>query len=255
MRQAIRAVGWATRVLSIALLVFTITIIYSGTQLRIGFAEPKTTVSNGTMTLSIPFNISNGGFYDISNLSLTTQVKAASGVSVSNSSTFIPLISKGKNVTAAHNLSLSLSDMLSKGLKNLLFNDSNLSVDMVLSLEFTRAISLQISSNSSMPWGAPLYNLTLGQPIIDGLNVAIPINFENHSFSSLNGTITLELFNDSNQRVGAGTTPINVPPGSIYSTSVRVLFSGDPRYIREARLRFDTSIFSYGPVVLPIVWK
>jgi len=253
MKQAIRAVGWATNILWIVVLVFTITVILSAFQLRVSFAEPKINASGETVTLSLPFNISNYGFYDISNLNFTTRVKGDHEISIADSSTFVPLISRGENVTVTHNISVILSDMLSKGLINMLFNDSALNVDLSLKIEYARVIPLQISSNLSMPWGAPLYNLSVGTPSIEGTNITIPVSFENHSFFALNGTVSLELFDDSNQLIGNGTAALyDVQPQSRYSTALPVSILGDPSLIREARLHFYTSIFSYGPVVFRI---
>jgi hypothetical protein len=254
MKQAIRAVGWAINILWIFVLVFTITVIFSAFQLRVNFAEPKVNASGETVTLSLPINISNYGFYDISNWNLTTRVKGDRGIPILDSSTFVPLISRGENTTVTHNISLILSDILSKGLANMLFNDSTLNVDFSLKIEYARVIPLQIQSNFSIPWGAPLYNLSLGNPIVEDTNIIIPVSFENHSFFALNGTVALELFDDSNYRVGNGTAILyNVQPQSYYSIEVPVSFLGDPRLIKEARIYFYTSIFSYGPVVFRIV--
>jgi hypothetical protein len=205
------------------------------------------------MILSVPFNINNVGFYDISNFNLTTKVESSQGISISNSSTFVPLIPKGENVSITYNIALNFSNMLSKGLSYMLFNDSTLNVDVSVKVEYAKFIPLQISFNRSMPWGAPLYNLTVENPTIEGVDLIIPISFDNHSLYALNGTMTLELLDDSNQLVSTGTTDLNVQPQSSYNSPVRVQISGDPSRIREALLSFDTSVFSYGPVVFSIV--
>jgi len=253
MKQAIRAIGIAIYVLWLVVIVFTVTAVYSAFQLQVDFSEnPRTSTSGGTMTLLFPFSLKNKGFYDISDLNITTVVQESNGALISNSSTVIPLISSGNKVNATHSISITIENMASSSLSRLLFYDTELNIDHSLALKYAGVIPLEISRNSTMQWGAPLYNLTLGKLSTQGTNVMIPINFENHSFFAINGTLTLELFNDSNQRVGIGTTALNVQPSYSYSNSVQVLVSGAPRRIREAHLSFDTSLFSYGPVVFPI---
>jgi len=61
--------------------------------------------------------------------------------------------------------------------------------------------------------------------------------------------VTLELFNDSNQRVGTGTVALNAQPQRGYSTLVQVTVSG---LVRKARLHFNTSAFSYSTEAIPV---
>jgi len=254
MRQAIRALGWAIYILWLVIIVFTVTAVYSAFQLGLEFGEePQVSTSGGTVTLTLPFSVENNGFYDINDLNVTTILQESNGALVSNSSTVLPLISSGNKVNATHNISISLENMTSASLSRLLFYDTDLDMDMSLALRYAGVIPFKISTNikNFTRWGAPLYNLTIGNPYFADSRVVVPTSFENHSFFNLTGTMRLELVNNLNQQVGAGVTEINAPSQSVYSTSVGVTVS-DPRNIREARLYFDTSVFSYGPVVMPI---
>jgi hypothetical protein len=104
-----------------------------------------------------------------------------------------------------------------------------------------------------------LYNLTIGDVVIDPYNstnarVILPLSFENHSFFDLNGTVRTEITNTANQLVSTATAPINAPPQSSYSTQLQFLVpTASVSNLKEARVYFDTSVFSYGPVVIPIV--
>jgi len=96
-------------------------------------------------------------------------------------------------------------------------------------------------------------NLTLGTPTPTPSGVIVPLSFENHSYFELNGTITFELVNSLNQVMGEGIAIINVQPQNSYGAGVNVSISGDPSNIRQARLYIQTSVFSYGPLVISIV--
>jgi len=260
MKQAIRALGWATYVLWLIILVFTITAVYSASQLGIALGEePKMDTSAGTMTLSLPFSVDNKGFYDISDLQITTIVQESNGALVSNSSTVVPLISSGNRVEAAHKVSVTLDTMTSASLSRLLFYDTNFTVDLSLALSYARVIPLKISTEiKNFTWGAPLYNLAIGGVTVNPHNsthvrAILPISFENHSFFNLNGTIRTEIINTLNQQVGATTTTIRAAPQDVYSTQLAVFVSVGSGGFKEVRLYFDfPSVFSYGPKVMPI---
>lgn len=257
MKQTIRALGWATYVLWLVVIVFTVTAVYSAFQLGVDFGEPRTSTSEGTMTMSLPFSVDNKGFYDISDLNITTFIQERNAALVSNSTTIIPLISSGNKVDATHNISITLDKMTSASLSRLLFYDTEFDVDMSFGLRYAGVIPLKFSTNSTMTWGAPLYNLAIGDIIVNEYNTTharaiLPISFENHSFFNLNGTMRTEILNTLNQQVGVAATSINVPTGSGYSTSLEMLVSTGYGVFKEARLYFDTSVFSYGPVVMSI---
>jgi hypothetical protein len=262
MKWAIRALSLAIYVLWLIVIVFTVTAVYSATQLGIDFSgEPQTSTSGGTMTLSVPFSINNRGFYDITDLNITTIIQESEGTLVSNSSTIVPLISSGSKVDATHNISISLNNMTSASLSRLLFNDTNFNVNMSLALNYARVIPLKISTSfQNFAWGAPLYNLSIGDVTVNSIpgnfthvRAILPISFENHSFFTLNGTVRTEIVNTLNQKVGDSTTQINVPPKSGGSIPLTVFVSTSYGSLKEARLYFEfPSVFSYGPVVIPI---
>jgi len=258
MRQAIRVLGWATNIFWITLLFFTVTTVYSAFQLGVGFGEPSMSSLDGTFVASLPLNITNRGFYDISDLNITTLVKDSEGASISNSSTFVQLIPRGSNASLRHNITVSLSQLTTENLSYLLFNDSNFNVDISLKLNYAKAVPFRISTNFTMPWGAPLSNLTLGNIAVTPYNtthvmIVIPVSFENHSFFELNGTMRLEIVDNVDHIVGEGATSINSLPHSGYGDALEVLSTGNPANIREAHIYFETSVFSYGPVVILLV--
>jgi len=259
MRHAIRALGWAANIFWIILLFFTVTAVYSAFQLKPEFGDPNTSTLDSTMTVSLPFSLANGGFYDVSNLNLTTLVKDSHGFPISDSSTLVRLVTHGSNVSVIHNMSISISRMAAENLSYMLFNDSSFVVDIALDLNYANAVPFRISTNSTMPWGAPLSNLTLGAISVAPFNAThfrtiVPISFENHSYFTLDGTVQLELVDNMNNLLGSGKALLSpsVPPQSSYGYSSQV-FVSDPTNIRAVRLYFDTSVFSYGPVVIPVV--
>jgi hypothetical protein len=204
------------------------------------------------------FYIENNGFYEIYNLNLTTVIQKLTGTLVLCGSTVVRLIQSGRRIDLAHNVSLSLKDITSAGLSDLLFNDTNLEIEMSAALIYADIIPITVSTNYSMPWGAPLYHMTIENASITPQNatdvrVILPFSFENHSFFDLNGTMHTEIINTQNLIVGTSTTPINAPPKNGYSTRLEFLVpSESANTLKEVQIYFNTSVLSYGPVVIPL---
>ena len=71
MKHAIRALGWITIILWMWVIPFSGTVVYSATRARMNFDEdPEVTASAKELAMSLPFSISNGGLYDISELNI-----------------------------------------------------------------------------------------------------------------------------------------------------------------------------------------
>ncbi len=254
MRYAIRALGWATIALWILIISFSATVVYSAMQIGLNFGgTPEFSASNSELTVSIPFSISNGGLYDISQLNITTCIIAENETALSSSTSLVPLIPKKSTVNESYSISLSLEDLVAKNLTYMLFNDTNLNVDMFVGLTYAYAIPLKIASNQTMPWGAPFHNLTVaGISVAPPNQVGVSLSFDNHAFFSINGTVRLEIFDASDNQIGSGTSNIFVAAGDRYGDILPVMMTGDPYAVAKVHLYFDSSLFSFGPVVIDI---
>jgi len=258
MKQAIKALSWATSIFWIILLLFTVTAVYSAFQIRPGFGDPSVSTSGDTLIVSLPFGLYNGGFYDISRFNITTVVSDSHGSKISSSSTFVATISKGENTSIIHNMSLNIGQMATSDLSFLLFNDSELNVTAILMLTYANAFPFEITANISMPWGAPLANMAIGNISITPFNsthvrALVPLSFENHSYLEMSGTARLEVVDSAGNVVGEGATMFYAPSENRFETNVGVLLSASSAIIREVRLYFQTPFLTYGPVVVLIV--
>lgn len=253
MKHAIQALGWATTILWILVILFSGTVVYSALQMKMNFEEePEVTTSNNALTMSIPFSISNDGIYDISELNITTLIVAENETSISRSTSLVPLIPKTSAVNKTHDLFLSLDDIMAKNLTYMFLNDTDLKVDMFVALTYAHAIALKISSNLTMPWGAPLYNLSVAGISIDSPNqVNVSLSFENHALFSLNGTIRLEIV-DSNNRTRSGTADIFVLSEDSYDKAIPVAMEATPGDVIEVHLYFDEMYLESWTLVMAI---
>ncbi|RLI45594.1 hypothetical protein DRO69_04900 [Candidatus Bathyarchaeota archaeon] len=252
MKQAIRALSIAILILWVLTIVFSVTAVYSVMNLGIGFEEAQFFSSNEDVVLSLPFFINNRGYYDISELNVTTHVTNYNGTLLALSETFVPLVASGSNVETAHNISIDLNDLFT-GYTEFLFNDSSFELDAFISLNFAYAIPVQMSINMTIPWGAPFSNLSIGEISVLPYNsthskVVIPLSFENHSYFDVVGTIQLEVYNDIDKLVTSGQTDLDVPSYHGYVGQVEMYLStGDLSKLTESgriHLVFESPMFT-----------
>jgi hypothetical protein len=260
MQQAIRALGWATKILWIILIAIIVTIAYSATQINITFGEPTTTVTEQTVTISMPIDIHNAGLYDINQLNVTTRITDQNGNSLVEGSTLTRIVPKGTNTTTTHTITLNLTKMLTQQ-NNLLFNDTDLITFQYVAFNYANAIPLSVHANYTMQWGAPLSHLVIGSPTYPQSydsthsSISVPVSFENHNdYVPVTGLIRVEIYNSHNTLKGTGSANIDVQPHSACSTQISVLVTNFRTLPAsgEIHLFFETSMFDYGPVVVVV---
>jgi len=261
MRQAIRALGWAAKILWIILIVFIITIAYSATQLNINLGEPQTTATEQTVTISFPVNMRNDGLYDITYFNITTIISDQNNHSLARGTTILG-IPRGVYETRIHNITANITRILIRN-TNLLFNDTTFTLFQYVSINYAHAIPLTVSAHQTMPWGAPLSNLAVGEITFQPYNqthslAIIPLSFENHNqYVPVAGNARIEIYDNSHTHIGEGTTNIDAQPNTYFNGQINVLVKNpslSPAHTPptgEIHLFFETSTFNYGPLVIP----
>jgi hypothetical protein len=225
MKIAIRMLGIATIILWLVILFFSVTAVYSVMNLGVNLGEVQMLPSSKGITFSLPFSIDNNGYYEIADLNLTTRVTDPDGTLIDLSETFVQSIPRDTTVNATHTIPLDLDSILSMDYLPFLFEDSEFNVEIFVGLNFARAVPVQLSTNATIPWGAPLADFSVGSVSVSPLNsthaeASIPLSFENHAILDLTGTLTLELYNDSQNMITSGETVIRVPSHQSYSDRI-----------------------------------
>jgi hypothetical protein len=217
----------------------------------IPLGKPELSFSNGTATVSLPFSFNNTGLYDISDLNITTCIADYNGTLISASTTFVPLIPHGNNVKETHNVSISLDNIVSKNLTYLFFNSGNFSIEIFEGLKFANIFPFQISINTTMPWGAPLNNFSIGEVTFDLINqkIIIPLSFENESpYFDVGGILNFSIYNYESEFVDSGTISLPLIRSrescEDFPLELPVNFS---KLKERGRIHFffETSIFSF----------
>lgn len=256
MRIPIRMISVATTFFWIFLIAFLVSAVYSVKDVQFDFGEPQIGLtSDNKILFSLPITIDNRGYYNIGCFNLTTEISDREGFMITRASTFIPVIEKGRQVMATHNVTIDVNDLQNS--RDYLFNDTELEVREIVGLKLADVIPVQASTNVSMPWGAPLYNFTLGENKYAGFNgthmtATIPISFENHASFDLAGSIQMRMYNSTNALVSEGQTTIETPQNTQYHGQIElnVPITGitENGYFE---VYFLTPLFEFGPLVTP----
>lgn len=215
MRYTIRALGWIITILWILVLVLPVTAAFSLMKIvearNIGIQEPKGSMSNGNFLLSIPFYIDNAGFYDLTDVGISLRIRRENET-IFTPSAEIPIVPAGRMVTSSCNVSLGLTEIISKH-KELLTADTRFNVSVSLRLRVASAIALNISTSTTMSWGAPFHELTIYNVTYDPVNriFSALISFNNHAFFQINETFIVKLYDFEGKLVDSAVLEVNVP--------------------------------------------
>ena len=222
MRVPIRMIGLATTFFWIFLITFFVSAVYSLKDVHFDFGDPQTNLtSDNKFILSLPVSITNKGFYNIDSFNMSTEVLDREGLSIARGSTFIPIIAKNGSVTVTHNMTIDINDLLER-YQDYLFNDTEVKIHEIVGMKIGDMIPLQASANFSVPWGAPLYNFSLGEVEYAAYNLThfravVPISFENHAPFDVVGTIQTRMNNSAGEVIGNGQTNIEAYHNSPYN--------------------------------------
>lgn len=251
MRVPIRIIGIATSAFWIFLIIFSASAVYSMKDFRVNLGQPQTsTTEDHELLFSFPVSIVNIGLYEIADLNISKSLLDEEGSALAGGSIFIPAIGQGQTINVTQDVKLNVTDLLQRN-QNLLSNDTDLMTNTRLSMLVAEVIPVQASSNSSIQWGAPLYNLVLGTPQLAIFNATysvttVSLSFENHAFFDLTGDVWLRAYSDSNELIGQGQTSIQVAQDSLYIGNLEVYVPLAAGPIVRLEARFVTTFFNYG---------
>jgi hypothetical protein len=257
MRMSIRVIGVATTCIWVFIIIFSVSAMYSMTGIRVKLGQFQiTTPEKDHLLLSFPVSIVNTGYYDLAPFRISTDVFDVNGSRLASGSTLVPLVPERHTVNVTHDMNLNVKDLLQSH-ENLLFNDTQLMTNVTVSMTAAGAIPVVASSNISIPWGAPLYNLVVGPPDFvynrgAYSRITVPVSFENHALFNLTGDVQLRVYDSSGALLTQTLVSVDVPQQTRYQGSIGLAVPLTTSVNARFEVFFDFQTFTYGPVVLPL---
>jgi hypothetical protein len=249
-----KIISIAASILWIFLIIFFTSAIYSMKDIQFNLGQPQiSTIEENELLLSFPLTVTNTGFYRLEHFNVSTNI-FANGSEVARGLTIIPVIVEGQMINTTHDMRLNVSDLLLTS-KDLLLTDTELRVNETVSMSAAAAVPVQAFSYFSIPWGAPLHNLTLGIPELATYNsthllVNIPFSFENHAFFDLTGSVKAAIYSNTNLLIGKGQTAIQVSQRSQYQGDLELYIASSTISRAHVEVVLVTQFFEYGPLVI-----
>jgi hypothetical protein len=257
MKIPIRIISTATTLLWLFLIAFFVSAAYSIKDVSFDLGEPKIEMtSHNKMLFSLPVTVDNKGYYRLGFFNITTEIPDKEGFIVTQGSTFIPTIEKDREIRTIHNMMIDFNELLQVS-QDYLFSDKELEIHEIVSMKLAEVIPVQVSTNLSMPWGAPLCNFALGEIQYMAHNkthakAIVPIGFENHAFFDLAGSIQIRMYNSTDAFLGEGQTTIEAPQNKPHQRRVEISIPiagiSENGYFN---VDFLTPLFDFGPLVVP----
>ena len=254
MNVPLRAISWAIRFFWLITFAFAVTCAYSATLIRIDFGQPLVQDSQEDLRITLPLAFENNGYYTIDDLNITSIIMHNT-TRISKGTSHVMSISPQTHSAILHNVSLNVNELVAD--EYYLFNDADLVLRGSISLNYAHLIPFKLEGNSSIPWGAPLFNFTIGMIKYTRYNLThsranIPIAFQNHSpYFSVVGDIQIQILTDRNQTAGEGTVAVDVPAGRPYTGQIEALMQITPAAPSgQIHVYFKTATFSHGPLVV-----
>jgi hypothetical protein len=261
MSVVIRTIGIASAVLWVFLIGFAVSAVFSVKDFQFEFGELQTSIGpQNEVVFAFPLGVINKGLYGISDFNVSSEMENDQGFKLGTGFTFVPLIGTGQSVNTTHQIKVRFSDLLN-GSTRLLFDDVDLRLVETFSMKAAELIPVQASSNTSIQWGAPLYNFALGMPQLSdeasghggsSAGVVVPVSFEDHAFFGFNGTLLVRVYNNVSVLIGSGRASFDVSQKSPFREKLMVdAAMQNVTSTGHYEAFVETSLFSVGQLVFP----
>jgi hypothetical protein len=233
---------------------------YSIVKLEPTISSPTVTVMpNHDLVFSMPLKFRNMGYTELKGFNITTQICDAEGCEITKSSSYVAILPMGENIIILHNVTLNGDQLMAEELQYL-FEDTNFTLSIFGGLNIAGMLPATLSTNVTYPWGAPLYNFSLGTPDISlpslqNAKISFPLSFVNHASFPLEGNLSLNVYDSANKLQGYSQVNMNVPPSAPFNGALDfyVPLSLDSLALTSGHVEFSftSSSFSFGPWRLP----
>lgn len=121
--------------------------------------------SHGNVTLTAPFGITNGGFFDINDVEIAFTVSNQSGSHMIDTVNQWGTIPAGSHSTRDIDMALDIPELISKGFGWMMFHSDRLIVEVTVTAKYTmKLILFSAEREIQMPWEAVLQDFGFGQP-------------------------------------------------------------------------------------------
>lgn len=238
--------------------VFLATVAYSGTQLRPGHesgpSSPPVVNGNDSVTLTGSLNVSNGGWYPLTDVTLFTMVETANGTLLATGGSPVVTIAAGGVTPVPFTITIALDAKAAA--RSLLTHDATLPSTTWANATYVGLFHVEVVVPQNVSWGAPLYglNVSAGSPTIEPNGTAavpLTVTFADHASFPVDGRAVYTL-RSGGSVCDSGALPVSAAPGQSFDgTSTAYLGSGCSASGATLTLKFVGAGWALSP--MPVV--
>jgi biopolymer transport protein ExbD len=181
--------------LLIAVLVILSVVPLATGQLQVSVPETEdqeATFNDGVVTVTVPVDVYNGGYFDITDLRVFMQL-ANEGRQLTDYRSDPYTIQAGKDNHLDLVMAIDLNDIPADELKDLVFNSADLDLSVGVQASYTMGlISTSIHSNQTMEWDPLISDIVVDTDAttttMDGENLVVSVPYSFHAQSFIGGT-------------------------------------------------------------------
>lgn len=219
-----RAIGWIATIVTIVLVIYLATAVYSATQIRPSGAgnsgSPTSLTGQNQLSVSTTVNFSNPGFFPVNSLSVEMYILLPGGGVFAHGGSPATSIPAQSTRTIPINITVALD--FSGPAAALVTHDARLPTDLFVNVTYASLFGAEIRVADNRSWGAPLYglNLTPGTPVVNGngtVTVPIQISFDNHADFDVAGTVSFSVRSSGGTTCGTGSLIVSAPSHASFS--------------------------------------
>ena len=191
---------------------------------------------SGVVTVTAPFSIDNGGFYDVQDLVLSYEVSNYTGVQIAQDTVELGTMKAGAVTEDEIVFSFDLLEMYDDGLTWMVFNDDLLDFVVDVSCYYTlKLVKFDARYSVSIPWDALIQEARVDDVRFDASEMQLSVDYTLATSDILSGYASLTAYlldgpsvvSEVSQsvrlgRTVAGTAVFDIPLGST-PDSVRVV--------------------------------
>ena len=234
----------AILVADLAISLFVVSLVYSASTLRFSFPSSIETSTSGSLyVIRAPFSVTNGGFYDVSDLDIGVALKNSTGYTFFKNDTIINVIKAQTTHNDAVVLAINYTDLYVKNAYYNLFHSDNFTLLVTVECAYAKPmVGFQADVSQVIPWTAPLagFTITVGKPTPISINatystLSVPFTLDGYDGLYFKPTLRVTVLDsngnqvksaeqtfDVNSRPYSGNIQISVPNSIISGYTVRV---------------------------------
>jgi hypothetical protein len=227
--RASRALRRLETVTFVLFVVFVGSAVYSAASLRPSSASAGPvsigSIGNNTFLITALVNLSNPGFYPITDLQLEAHVFDPNGSELASGSSISSDIAPG--TTGSLFLRFKVDVATIHGGVYLLTHDARLPSYVRLHATYASVFGIAVDAPTNLSWGAPLamLNVTPSVPVAHAngtVDEAVQISFADHARFAVDGAFDLRVTNPAGVACGIGSLPVQVAPGGSFNRTMHV---------------------------------